>query len=141
MCNLSRVILINFYIMFFCAKTLTFGDINYCFYIYLNKFDLQKHYLQCLINKKIVSFKTYFQQLMQDWTICDKFESIFFTTTYVKVDKRKTLIKMKEQTFEKLFCQNYYCLEWKDIQKIKNENVMFELINMEDNIIRYEKKI
>ncbi|ETO34424.1 hypothetical protein RFI_02670, partial [Reticulomyxa filosa] len=62
---------------------------------------------------------------------------IFFTAVYVKVDKRKTLIKMKEWTFEELFCQNYYCL--KCIQKIRNENVGFELANMEDNIIELDK--
>ncbi|ETO00830.1 hypothetical protein RFI_36610, partial [Reticulomyxa filosa] len=56
---------------------------------------------------------------------------IFFTTAYVKVDKRKILIKMKDQTFGELFYQNYYCLKWKDIQKIRNENVRFELTRCE----------
>ncbi|ETN99890.1 hypothetical protein RFI_37577, partial [Reticulomyxa filosa] len=48
---------------------------------------------------------------------------------------------MKEQTFEELFCQNYYCLEWKDIKKIRNENVRFELVNMENNIIESDKDV
>ncbi|ETO03550.1 hypothetical protein RFI_33852 [Reticulomyxa filosa] len=48
---------------------------------------------------------------------------------------------MKKQTFEKFFCQSYYCLEWKDIQKIRNENVRFELVNMEDNIIKSDKDV
>ncbi|ETO00056.1 hypothetical protein RFI_37403, partial [Reticulomyxa filosa] len=51
------------------------------------------------------------------------------------------LIKMKKQTFEELFCQNYYCLKWKDIQKTRNENVRFELVNMEDNIIKSDKDV
>ncbi|ETO02011.1 hypothetical protein RFI_35427, partial [Reticulomyxa filosa] len=48
-------------------------------------------------------------------------------TAYVKVDERKTLIKMKELTFEELLRQSYYCLKWKDFQKIRNENVKLEL--------------
>ncbi|ETO03376.1 hypothetical protein RFI_34034, partial [Reticulomyxa filosa] len=60
-------------------------------------------------------------------------------TTYVKVDERESLIKMKELTIEKLVCQSYHCLEWKDIQKIRNEHVKLDLANMEGNIIESDK--
>ncbi|ETO01046.1 hypothetical protein RFI_36394, partial [Reticulomyxa filosa] len=60
-------------------------------------------------------------------------------TTYVKVDERETLIKMKELTFEELLCQSYHCLEWKDIQKMRNKHVKLDLENMKGNIIESDK--
>ncbi|ETN99537.1 hypothetical protein RFI_37933, partial [Reticulomyxa filosa] len=62
-------------------------------------------------------------------------------TAYVKVDKRKTLIKMKELTFEELLYQSYHCLERKDIQKMRNENVKLDLTNMKDDIIESDKDV
>ncbi|ETN97211.1 hypothetical protein RFI_40320, partial [Reticulomyxa filosa] len=62
-------------------------------------------------------------------------------TAYVKVDERKVLIKMKELTFEELFRQAHNCLEWKDIQKMRNEHVKLDLTNMKDNIIESDKDV
>ncbi|ETO01271.1 hypothetical protein RFI_36169, partial [Reticulomyxa filosa] len=62
-------------------------------------------------------------------------------TACLNVDKRKTLIKMKELTVEELFRQSYTCLERKDFQKIRNENVKLELVNMKDNIIESDNDV
>ncbi|ETO03160.1 hypothetical protein RFI_34250, partial [Reticulomyxa filosa] len=62
-------------------------------------------------------------------------------TAYVIVDKRKTLIKMKELTFEELFRQSHSCLERKDIQKMRNEHVKLDLTNMKDNIIESDRDL
>ncbi|ETO08158.1 hypothetical protein RFI_29232 [Reticulomyxa filosa] len=62
-------------------------------------------------------------------------------TTYVKVNERETLIKMKELTFEELLRQSYYCLEWKDIQKMRNEHIKLDLNNMKDNMIESDNDV
>ncbi|ETO15323.1 hypothetical protein RFI_22042, partial [Reticulomyxa filosa] len=62
-------------------------------------------------------------------------------TAYVQVDKRKKLIKMKKLTFEELFRQIHNCLEWEDIQKMRNEHVKLDLINMKDNIIESDNDV
>ncbi|ETO02948.1 hypothetical protein RFI_34462 [Reticulomyxa filosa] len=62
-------------------------------------------------------------------------------TTYVKVDEREALIKMKELTFEELLYQSYHCLERKDIQKMKNEHVKLDLTNIKDKIIESDNDV
>ncbi|ETO07859.1 hypothetical protein RFI_29531, partial [Reticulomyxa filosa] len=62
-------------------------------------------------------------------------------TAYVMMDKNKMLIKMKELTFEELFRQTHNCLEWKDLQKIKNENAKFKLFNMKNNMIESDEAV
>ncbi|ETO05865.1 hypothetical protein RFI_31531 [Reticulomyxa filosa] len=42
---------------------------------------------------------------------------------------------------EQLFRQSYKCLEWKDIQKMINNHLKLELVNMKDNIIESEKDV
>ncbi|ETN98240.1 hypothetical protein RFI_39270 [Reticulomyxa filosa] len=48
---------------------------------------------------------------------------------------------MKEVTFEELFRQVHYCLEWKDLQKMRNENLKLELADMKDNMIESDEAV
>ncbi|ETO31119.1 hypothetical protein RFI_06001 [Reticulomyxa filosa] len=64
-----------------------------------------------------------------------------YLTAYVIVDERKKEIKVKRLTFEELVCQSYYCLEWKDFQKMRNENLKLELSDVKDNIIESDEKV
>ncbi|ETO35222.1 hypothetical protein RFI_01852 [Reticulomyxa filosa] len=57
------------------------------------------------------------------------------------MDERKKLIKMKEVTFEELFRQVHNCLEWKDLQKMRNDNVKLELADMNDNMIESDEAV
>ncbi|ETN98889.1 hypothetical protein RFI_38598 [Reticulomyxa filosa] len=56
-------------------------------------------------------------------------------TAYVIIDERKKLIKMKNLTFEELLRQSHNCLEWKDMQRMRNKNLKLELIGTNNNII------
>ncbi|ETO04845.1 hypothetical protein RFI_32551 [Reticulomyxa filosa] len=48
---------------------------------------------------------------------------------------------MNELTFEELVRQSYNCLEWKHLQKIRNENVRLELVDMNDNTIESDEAV
>ncbi|ETO01755.1 ras-related protein Rap-1A [Reticulomyxa filosa] len=60
---------------------------------------------------------------------------------YVIVDERKKLIKLNVVTFEELFRQVHNCLEWKDVQKMINENLKLEFANMKDSIIESDEAV
>ncbi|ETO05378.1 hypothetical protein RFI_32016, partial [Reticulomyxa filosa] len=66
---------------------------------------------------------------------------LYLLTAYVMMDKNKKLIKMKELTFEEIFRQTHNFLEWKDLQKMKNENTKFELFNMKNNMIESDETV
>ncbi|ETO22535.1 caspase-3 [Reticulomyxa filosa] len=65
--------------------------------------------------------------------------SLFYA--YVILDERKKSIKMKELTFEELLRQSHSCLEWKDFQKMRNDNLKIELTDMKDNIIESDEAV
>ncbi|ETO20793.1 hypothetical protein RFI_16424, partial [Reticulomyxa filosa] len=60
---------------------------------------------------------------------------------YVIKDKSKKLIKMEELTFKELLRQSYHCLETNDFQKINDENLKLQLVDMKDNIIRSDEDL
>ncbi|ETO00146.1 hypothetical protein RFI_37313, partial [Reticulomyxa filosa] len=62
-------------------------------------------------------------------------------TAYVIIDKRKKVIKMKELSFDELFRQTYNCLESKVFQKINNENLKLQLVDMRNNIIESDEDV
>ncbi|ETO16671.1 hypothetical protein RFI_20668, partial [Reticulomyxa filosa] len=57
------------------------------------------------------------------------------------MDETKKLIKMKELTFEELLHQAYICLESKAFQKINNENLKLQLVDMKNNIIESNEAV
>ncbi|ETO32983.1 hypothetical protein RFI_04124 [Reticulomyxa filosa] len=62
--------------------------------------------------------------------------------TIIKIqnmDEREKLIKMKELTFEELLRQCYNCLDSKHFQKINNENLKLQLIDIKNNIIESDE--
>ncbi|ETO12705.1 hypothetical protein RFI_24670 [Reticulomyxa filosa] len=58
---------------------------------------------------------------------------------YVIIDEIKKLIKMKVLTFEELLRQSHYCLELKHFQKMSNEYLKIQLVDMNDNIIESDE--
>ncbi|ETO19696.1 hypothetical protein RFI_17534 [Reticulomyxa filosa] len=55
--------------------------------------------------------------------------------------EKKKLIRMKKLTFEELLHQSYYCLEAKHFQKMNNENVKLQLVDMKNNIIETDEDV
>ncbi|ETO33231.1 hypothetical protein RFI_03875, partial [Reticulomyxa filosa] len=64
-------------------------------------------------------------------------------TAYVIVENREKTIKIKksELTFEALLRQSYICLELQDFQKMKNENLRLEMVDMKDDIIESDETV
>ncbi|ETO01295.1 hypothetical protein RFI_36145, partial [Reticulomyxa filosa] len=62
-------------------------------------------------------------------------------TAYVIIDERKKVIKMKELSFEELLFQTYHCLESKAFQKINNENLKLQLVDLRNNIIESDEDV
>ncbi|ETO11420.1 hypothetical protein RFI_25954, partial [Reticulomyxa filosa] len=62
-------------------------------------------------------------------------------TAYVIVDERKMSIKMKELTFDELFCQICTCLEPKYLLKINNEPFKMQLVDMKNNTIESDEDV
>ncbi|ETO31826.1 hypothetical protein RFI_05290 [Reticulomyxa filosa] len=60
---------------------------------------------------------------------------------YVIIDEIKKLIKMKELTFEELLRQSYNCLKLEHFQKMNNEYLKLQLVNMNDNVIESDKDV
>ncbi|ETO12886.1 hypothetical protein RFI_24489 [Reticulomyxa filosa] len=57
------------------------------------------------------------------------------------VDETKKLIKMKNLTLEELIQQIYRCLNLQHFQKMKQENLTFEIVDMRDNIIDSDEAV
>ncbi|ETO16780.1 hypothetical protein RFI_20560 [Reticulomyxa filosa] len=48
---------------------------------------------------------------------------------------------MKELKIEELLFQSHHCLEWKHFQKMRDERLKIELINMKGNIIESDEVV
>ncbi|ETO01433.1 hypothetical protein RFI_36007, partial [Reticulomyxa filosa] len=57
------------------------------------------------------------------------------------MNERKALIKMKELIFEEPLRQVHNCLEWKDLQKTRNDNLKLELADMKENMIESDEAV
>ncbi|ETO01572.1 hypothetical protein RFI_35868 [Reticulomyxa filosa] len=66
---------------------------------------------------------------------------VIFDNSCVIIDERKKGIKMKELSFEELLFQTYHCLESKAFQKINNENLKLQLVDMRNNIIESNEDV
>ncbi|ETO11667.1 hypothetical protein RFI_25707, partial [Reticulomyxa filosa] len=62
-------------------------------------------------------------------------------TACVIVDERKKLIKMKELSFEELLRQSHNCLELKHFQKMSNEYLKMQLVDMEGNVVGSDESV
>ncbi|ETO07241.1 caspase-8, partial [Reticulomyxa filosa] len=60
---------------------------------------------------------------------------------YVIVDETKKLIKMKNLTLEELIQQIYCCLSLHYFRKMKQENLTFEIFDINDNIINSDEAV
>ncbi|ETO07240.1 hypothetical protein RFI_30152, partial [Reticulomyxa filosa] len=60
---------------------------------------------------------------------------------YVIVDETKKVIKMKDLTLEELIQQIYYCLSLQYFRKMKQENLTFEIVDINDNIIDSDEAV
>ncbi|ETO34317.1 hypothetical protein RFI_02778, partial [Reticulomyxa filosa] len=65
----------------------------------------------------------------------------YFQQAYIIVDETKELIKLKDLTFEELIQQIYSCLNLQCLEKMQQENLKFELVDMSDNIINSDEAV
>ncbi|ETN97689.1 hypothetical protein RFI_39836, partial [Reticulomyxa filosa] len=81
------------------------------------------------IDSYLKFIKTNLENKEEEWTAC------------VIIDEIKKVIKMKELSFEELLRQTYHCLESKAFQKINNENLKLQLVDMRNNIIESDEDV
>ncbi|ETO24716.1 hypothetical protein RFI_12441 [Reticulomyxa filosa] len=87
------------------------------------------------------------EEKKQEEVICLFLFSFFFyvlinnKNNCKNINKDTKTIKMKELTFEELLRQSYSCLSSKDFQKINNENLKMQLMDMQDNIIESDEAV